>query len=71
VASAAMGVAAAGTARTVSTLLPGPSVLAQAARLATIIGISLIVLAATARLLRIREFDDAFALVTRLGQRSQ
>ena len=44
-------------------VLPGTGVLIQALRLATSIGAALVALGATARVLRIREFDDAFALV--------
>jgi putative peptidoglycan lipid II flippase len=68
-ASAAMGVAAIATERTLSAQLPNNNVVAQAMRLAAVIGVALLVLAGTARLLRIREFNDAFAMITR--RRSQ
>jgi len=44
---------------------PGASFLVQAVRLAVAIGVALLVLAGSAWLLRIREFDQGVALVTR------
>ena len=50
-------------------LLPGAGALMQTMRLAASIGAALAALAATARALRIREFDEAFAMVAqRLGR---
>jgi putative peptidoglycan lipid II flippase len=63
-ASAVMGIAAIVVERMLSALLPGTGVLLQALRLGAVIGISLVVLAVTARLLRISEFREAFGLIT-------
>ena len=45
--------------------MPGASFLVQAVRLAVAIGVALLVLAGSAWLLRIREFNQGVALVTR------
>jgi putative peptidoglycan lipid II flippase len=69
-ASAAMGLAAMFAERMLSAALPGQSVVLQTARLGAVIVIALTVLGACARLLRIREFDDALAMITkRFGSR--
>ena len=65
VASAVMGAAAAGIEVALRVWLPGTSLAVQVIRLAAAIGVALAVLAAGAHLLRIREFRDAVALVTR------
>ena len=65
VASAAMGAAAAGVDIALGVWLPGTSLLLQIVRLSAAIGVALAVLAAGAHLLRIREFGEAVALVTR------
>ena len=65
VASAAMGAAAAGVDIALGVWLPGPSLVLQIVRLSAAIGVALAVLAAGAHLLRIREFGQAVALVTR------
>jgi putative peptidoglycan lipid II flippase len=64
-ASAAMGVAARVAERTLLSALPGHGFALQAARLGAVIAIALFVLGASARLLRIREFDDALAMLTK------
>ncbi len=64
-ASAAMGAAAAGVDVALGTWLPGTSLVLQIVRLSTAIGVALAVLAAGAHLLRIREFGEAVALITR------
>jgi hypothetical protein len=46
-------------------MLPGTSAAVQAVRLAATIGIALLVLATAARMLHIREFTEAFAMVMR------
>ena len=63
VAAAVMGVTALGAETGLSRVIPGDATLLQAIRLGTTIAAALVVLAASARALRIREFDDAFALV--------
>jgi putative peptidoglycan lipid II flippase len=65
VASVAMGIAAAGVEAALTIWLPGSALLLQIVRLAAAIGVALAVLAAGAHLLRIKEFGDAVALVTR------
>jgi hypothetical protein len=50
--------------------MPGASFLVQAVRLAVAIGFALLVLAGSAWLLRIREFNQGVALVTRRLRRS-
>jgi hypothetical protein len=54
-----------------SSMMPGTAVILQAVRLGAVIGIALLVLAAMARLLRIREFDEAFATISERFNRSQ
>jgi putative peptidoglycan lipid II flippase len=69
IASAVMGVTAAIADRTLPFVLSGSGVALQALRLAASIGVALLALAAAARVLRIREFDEAFAMVAqRLGR---
>jgi putative peptidoglycan lipid II flippase len=63
-ASVVMGAAAAATSHQLGAWLPGPTLIAQVARLAATIGIAVAVLSAAAHLLRIREFRDGVALVT-------
>ena len=65
IASALMGIAAAGSELYLSSVLPGGSLALQAIRLAAAIGVALVVLAAAAHLLRIPEFRRGMALVTR------
>jgi len=65
VAAAVMGAAAAGVEAVLSVWLPGTSLLLQVLRLAAAIGVALAVLAAGAHLLRIKEFGEGVALVTR------
>ena len=62
-AAALMAVAAWGIDYAMSGWLPGPSVFRRGARLAAAIGGGLAVLAAAARLLRIKELDDALRVV--------
>ena len=51
---------------------PGGALVLQIVRLSITIGVSLVVLGAASWLLRIREFNDGMALVTRrLGRRSR
>ena len=69
VASAIMGGAAVGVEMALGVWLPGTSLVAQVVRLAAAIGVALGVLAAGAHLLRIREFRDGVALVTRRFRR--
>ncbi len=66
-AGALMAVAAWGIESAMNGLLPGPQIFRQGARLAAAIGGGLAVLVAGARLLRIRELDDAMGV---LGSRS-
>jgi putative peptidoglycan lipid II flippase len=70
-ASIVMGLAAVGGVSTMSALIPGSNVALQALRLAIVIGVSLMALATAARLLHIREFKDAFAMVTDRFRRGQ
>lgn len=65
VASSAMGLAAWYTSGWLTTALPGGAELFKAARVAASIAVGVGVLAAAARLLRIAEFDEAFARVVR------
>ena len=68
-ASGAMGVAAAATHAGLLDVWPAPTLLTQAARLFTAIAVALIVLAVSARVLRIHEFDEARRqLMARLRQ---
>jgi putative peptidoglycan lipid II flippase len=69
-ASIAMGVAAFASWRGLESWLPGGSELMQIVRLALTIGLALLVLAGSAWLLRIREFNHGVALVTRRLRRS-
>jgi putative peptidoglycan lipid II flippase len=62
-ATVAMAGAAAVANRVLTGILPSPGVMTQAVRLAGSIGLALAVLAATARLLRLAEFDDALRAV--------
>ena len=62
-ASAAMGLAAHLTLSWLSTQLPGDAEVAKAIRVIGSIGTALLVLAASARLMRIREFDEAVGRV--------
>jgi putative peptidoglycan lipid II flippase len=61
VAALVMAAVSAGTLRLVAGALPAPGSLAQAIRLFAAIGAGLLALAAAARLLHIRQFDDAVA----------
>jgi putative peptidoglycan lipid II flippase len=71
-ASAAMGVTAAVSHAFLEARFASPAFLAQALRLGIAIGLAVLVLAAAAWLLRIREFSDGLALVTRrIGRRSR
>jgi len=72
VAAGAMGVVAALLNRALEAQWPGAGLVIQVIRLALTIGLSLIVLGAASWLLRIREFNEGVALVTRrLGRRSR
>lgn len=68
-ASAVMGIAALAVDRALGAWLPGGALLLQIIRLAATIGVALTVLAAASWLLRIREFKEAMALVTRRFRR--
>ena len=68
-ASAIMGAAALAADRGLAGWLPGDAVPLQALRLAVTIGIALLVLAAAAALLRVREFHEGFALIARRWRR--
>jgi putative peptidoglycan lipid II flippase len=70
VASVAMGAAAFASLRTLERWLPGDAEFIQIVRLAVTIGFALVVLAGGAWLLRIREFTQGVALVTRRLRRS-
>jgi putative peptidoglycan lipid II flippase len=63
VASSAMAAAAFGAERALGALVPGQQLPMQAIRLFTAIGTGLAVLAASARILRIREFDEALSSI--------
>jgi hypothetical protein len=69
-ASIAMGGAAFGALRALEAWLPGGGEVMPIVRLAIAIGIALLVLAASAWLLRIREFNQGVALVSRRFRRS-
>jgi putative peptidoglycan lipid II flippase len=71
VASAVMGAAAYGADRMLESWIPGTGEVLQIVRLAIAIGVSLAVLAGSAWLLRIREFNQGLALVTRRLRRSR
>jgi len=72
IAAGAMGVVAAWVDRTLEAQWPGAGLVIQVIRLALTIGVSLIALGAAAWLLRIREFNESVALVTRrLGRRTR
>jgi putative peptidoglycan lipid II flippase len=64
-ASLAMGAAARLTAAWLSTIVPATHFIARAVQLAGAIAVGVIVLIAAARLLRLAEFDDAFARVVK------
>jgi putative peptidoglycan lipid II flippase len=69
-ASIAMGVAAFAAHRALESRLPGAGEMIQIVRLVLSIGFALLVLAGSAWLLRIREFNQGVALVTRRLRRS-
>jgi putative peptidoglycan lipid II flippase len=60
-ASSVMAAASFGVERALGAVLPGTHLLAQAIRLFAAIGAGLVALAVSARILRIREFDDALS----------
>jgi putative peptidoglycan lipid II flippase len=64
-ASALMAAAAVGMDAWLAQALPGDALLVQGARLAAAIGVALLVLAAAAHVLHIREFREGVAMVTR------
>jgi hypothetical protein len=64
VASGAMAAAAAGLDRVFSEITTGGGVVMNAARVFASIAVGIAVLTAVARLLRIREFDEALSSVT-------
>jgi peptidoglycan biosynthesis protein MviN/MurJ (putative lipid II flippase) len=70
VASAVMGVAASAADGALASVLPGGGVVLQIVRLASTIGIALVVLAGASWLLRIREFTEGVSLVTRRLRRA-
>ena len=70
VAAAVMGVAAAVALPTMETWIRGEAIVIQAVRLALVIGFALVVLAASAWVLRISEFKQGVAMVTRRLRRS-
>jgi putative peptidoglycan lipid II flippase len=70
VASVAMGAAAFASLRALESWLPGDAEFIQIVRLAVTIGFALVVLAGSAWLLRIREFTQGVALVTRRLRRT-
>jgi putative peptidoglycan lipid II flippase len=70
VASIAMGATAMWSHEWLGRLMPGAGFVVQALRLSVAIGIALLVLAGGAWLLRIREFNQGVALVTRRLRRS-
>jgi putative peptidoglycan lipid II flippase len=71
-ASVAMGVAAYWISNLLEARLPGSSLALQIVRLTGTIGVSVLVLGAASWLLRIREFSEGMALVTRrIGRRSR
>jgi putative peptidoglycan lipid II flippase len=69
VASLAMGLAAMAVDRALGSWLPGAALLMQVVRLAATIGAALVVLAGASWLLRLREFTEAAALVSRRFRR--
>jgi putative peptidoglycan lipid II flippase len=69
-ASAAMGIAAVAMGAWLETLLPGNAIVIQAFRVALTIAVALTVLAASAWLLRIREFNEATGVVMRRLRRT-
>jgi putative peptidoglycan lipid II flippase len=69
-ASAVMGAAASATDGTLASVLPGGGIMLQIVRLAATIGVALAVLAGASWLLRIREFTESVALVTRRLRRA-
>ncbi len=69
IASAAMGTVALYTGRLLAAWLPGDSVLLQSLRLFSTIGVALLTLALAAWVLRVREFGEAMAVVTRRFRR--
>jgi putative peptidoglycan lipid II flippase len=69
-ASLVMGIAAAATDGLLGVWLPGDALLTQVMRLAGAIGIALAVLTGAAHALRIREFNEGVALVTRRIRRN-
>ena len=69
VASVAMGAAAAGVEIALGVWLPGNALVLQMIRLSAAIAVALLVLAAGAHLLRIKEFAQGVALVTRRFKR--
>jgi len=71
VASALMGATALYSHELLSSWLPSHAFAVQAGRLGLSIGLALVVLAASAWLLRIREFSEGLALVTRRLRRSR
>jgi putative peptidoglycan lipid II flippase len=68
-AAAAMGVAAAAVDGWAAQALPGDNIAAQVVRVSLAIGVAIAVLAATAWLLRVREFNEGMALVMRRFRR--
>jgi len=70
IASAMMGIAAVAAGTAAAAWLPGEALAAQIVRLAATITVSLAVLAGAAHLLRIREFRDGVAAVTRKFRQS-
>jgi putative peptidoglycan lipid II flippase len=69
-ASAIMGVAAFIVQRELTTALPGGQLGLQIVRLGTTIAAAVLVLAATARMLHLREFTEAFGMVTQRFRRT-
>jgi len=65
VAAALMGIAAMATEAAAGVWLPGGGLVPQLIRLAAAIGVALVVLSAASYVLRIREFHDGVALVSR------
>jgi putative peptidoglycan lipid II flippase len=65
VAAAVMGLAAAGTDIGLRSLLPGDRLIPQVVRLGASIGVALAVLAAAAYVLRVPQFSEGVAMVTR------
>ena len=71
IASALMGIATVAVDRALGVWLPGDVLMVEIVRLAATIGVALLVLAAAAHLLRIREFGEGLALVRRRLGRSR